>query len=57
LLAVIALVFSFGTTAVSYVRTAQLDSHDRRVELQLSTLEPQVATCSPTPSPSPGLVP
>jgi glyoxylase-like metal-dependent hydrolase (beta-lactamase superfamily II) len=44
LLAVIALVFSFGTTAVSYVRTAQLDSHDRRVELQLSTLEPQVAT-------------
>jgi hypothetical protein len=33
LLAVIALVFSFGTTAVSYVRTAQLDSHDRRVEL------------------------
>jgi hypothetical protein len=33
LLAVIALVFSFGTTAVSYVRTAQLDAHDRRVEL------------------------
>lgn len=33
LLAVTALTLSIGTTAVSYVRTAQQDSHDRRLEL------------------------
>ncbi len=33
ILAVTALVFSFGTTFVSYVRTANQDEHDQRLEL------------------------
>ena len=34
LIALFALVFSFGTTAFSYLRTQQQDIHDRRVELR-----------------------